>query len=474
MKYRLLFLFFYICSSALTATAQLSPPPPNPAPQVPRRLTLAEAERLLLDRNLAVAASKYQIEASRAARLLASYKPNPLLTVGAEQLVLHRSPVNWFRTNPDIAAQGTYTVRLDKLIERGGKRELRIAQSEAQIKANEALLLDAVRTQMFQLRQAYVQATLARKQLQLAEQVQRDYEQTVRLTEAKVEQGDLAGLEVYRARAGLLQYQQQVLQSQTTYQQATRDVLNLLGAQLADVAPAGQQTTQNSTAPTEQVGVLRNASYTANDSEPQFSALLTDAPLELVAEFEDRPLPQALTELRTLALQTRPDVQAARHVFEAQQQGVLLARAQRIRDWDVATEIQRVGTDQTVGATWTIPLFLYNNQRAAITQAEAQQKASETLLHQAELQAMTDVEKAFQAYTTARRTLDLFGKQNLAQIEKLRTIANFSFKEGASSLFELLDAQRTYNAAQAAYNQARADYQLALWQLEQATGAPLR
>ena len=36
------------------------------------------------------------------------------------------------------------------------------------------------------------------------------------------------------------------------------------------------------------------------------------------------------------------------------------------------------------------------------------------------------------------------------------------------NLFELLDAQRTYNQVLTAYSQARADYPISLWQLEQA------
>jgi cobalt-zinc-cadmium efflux system outer membrane protein len=58
-------------------------------------------------------------------------------------------------------------------------------------------------------------------------------------------------------------------------------------------------------------------------------------------------------------------------------------------------------------------------------------------------------------------------------VEKLRDISAYSYKEGATSLFELLDAQRSYNLARSAYNQARADYQNSLWQLEQAVGQPL-
>ena len=53
---------------------------------LPRRLTLTQAENLLIQRNLTVMAARYQVEVNRAARLIAGYKANPVLTVGAEQI----------------------------------------------------------------------------------------------------------------------------------------------------------------------------------------------------------------------------------------------------------------------------------------------------------------------------------------------------------------------------------------------------
>jgi len=146
-------------SGALFAVMALSPMlvrAQTGAGPIPRRLTLAEAEALLLQRNLAVAASRYQIEASRAARLIASYKPNPVLTIGVEQ-VPFSSPVpgsvpRLWHTNPDAGANPVLTLHVDKIIERGGKRELRTAQADFQLKAAEAQMLDAIRTQLFQLR----------------------------------------------------------------------------------------------------------------------------------------------------------------------------------------------------------------------------------------------------------------------------------------------------------------------------------
>lgn len=461
------FLFVLLAVAPVRLQAQS----PSATIQIPHKLTLADAERILLDRNLTVLAAKYQVESSRAAKLMASYKPNPVLTVGAEQLALGHSASGLFKSNLGISAASTYTVRVDKIIERGGKRELRTEQADEQIKANEALMLDAVRTQLYQLHQAFTAATLAREDLLLAETTQQQYEQTVRLTATKVENGDLPGLELYRARAGQMQFEQAVVQARTNYELAARDVLNLLGATVADVEPSSRRVAQNGLADGGSIVLAGNVS---SPDGAQFSPSLQNAPIEITSLFDDRPVVQTQEELLQVALSERSDVVAARHVFEAANRGMSLAQAQRIRDISVGSEFQRVGSDSSVGATVSVPLFIYNNQRAAITQAEAQRKASETLLRQAELQATTDVQKAYQVYLSARRTLDLYSKQNLGQVEKLRSIATLSYKEGASSLFELLDAQRTYNAALTAFNQARADYQNALWQLEQAVGKSLR
>src|SRR5215510_8255217 len=149
---------------------------------IPRRLTLPQAENLLIERNLTVLAAKYQVDANRAARLIAGYKLNPAVTVGAEQIPFF-SPVagsypRFFTTNPDAGANPVYTFRFDQILERGGKREFRTAAADEQLKASEAQMLDAIRTQMFQLRRAFTTAILARENLKLAEETERQYTQT--------------------------------------------------------------------------------------------------------------------------------------------------------------------------------------------------------------------------------------------------------------------------------------------------------
>ncbi len=460
----------FIAVLLLPATVSAQTPLPTTAPTIPAHLTLAQAEQLLLQRNLSIVAAKYNIEAAQAARLIASFKPNPMLTIGSEQFNLAHPYRGIIHTDQNAAAQPTLTLRVDQTIERGGKRGLRTEVADWQMKAAQAQMLDALRTQLYQLHQAFTTAALAREDLLLAEETQAQYEQTQRLTEIRVEGGDLPGLEVYRAKAGLLQYQQAVQQARTSYQQATRDVLNLLGATPEQVIPGMLATDHR---PSEQTFV-KVALKPEITPDPNDLASLRGAPLQLAFTFDDRPLVQAVSELRAVALQTRPDVQAARNLHAAAFKNVALAQAQRVRDISVGMEFQRVGNDHSIGATMSIPLFRYNNHQADVVQAQALQQSAAAQLKQVETQAVTEVEKGYQAYLAARHTLDLFTSQNLTQMDKLRSIAAYSFKEGAASLLELLDAQRSYNQTMTAYNQARADYQMALWQLEQAIGQPLR
>src|SRR5437016_3086589 len=85
---------------------------------VPKKLTLPQAEELLLQRNLPILTARYQVEANRAARLIAGYKPNPVVTLGGEQVPFY-SPLEgtvprFFATDSNAGANPVYTFRVDK------------------------------------------------------------------------------------------------------------------------------------------------------------------------------------------------------------------------------------------------------------------------------------------------------------------------------------------------------------------------
>ena len=139
----------------------------------------------------------------------------------------------------------------------------------------------------------------------------------------------------------------------------------------------------------------------------------------------------------------------------------------------MALEYQRNGGDNTVGATVSFPLFLSHKFEGQINQGLAQVQQAHVALDQAKLQAITDVEKAYQAYQASRQILQVYTTEALARAEESFRIAGVSYRQGATSLLELQDAQRTLNQTRVAANQAFFDYRMSLYQLEQATGKSL-
>ena len=441
---------------AVSAKAQLMAPassaPSSSAPKVdvPMQLTLNRAEEILLQNNLTVTAARYGVEVARAQRLIASLRPNPTVTFGSEQFDIGHPFHNVFSTDSNTAANRVYTYRFDQILERGDKRRLRTEAAGFQLLAAEAQVLDATRQQMFQLKQAFYTAVLARENLRVADENLYLINNTEQLIKLHVDAGDTAEWELTKFQVNRAQYQRDLILAQLSYQQSARDVLNLLGAQ-----------------PSSVVGT------TPASGADQMPLLLADSPIEVVGDLRIEPLNTSLAELRAAAIDNRPDVIAARRNVDAAQRSFDLAYALRHRDIDVAAEYQRNGGENTVGIVVTVPLFLHNNHQGEIDQAVAQLRQVKAQLAQVELQAMTEVDKAYRAYESSQRMLAVYTAETVQKAEESFRIAGVSYKEGATSLLELRDAQRTYNQTRVGSNQAHYDYRMSLYQLGLATGKTL-
>jgi outer membrane protein TolC len=409
-------------------------------------LSLDKAEDILLQNNLTLTAARYGVEVARAQTLIASLRPNPTMTFAAEQFDIGHPLRDIVSTNSNTAANRVYTFRYDQILERGNKRQLRTEVAESQLKAAEAQLLDVVRQQLFQLKQVFYTAVLARENLRVADENIYLINSTEQLIKLHVDTGDTAEWELIKFQTNRVQYQRDLLAAQLTYQQSARDLLNLLGAQPANVLvmPISQTNPGQS--------------------------LLADAPVEVLGDLRLKPIELSLEELRHAAIDNRPDVIAARRNAEAAEHAFELANALRRRDIDVAGEYQRNGGENTVGIVVSVPLFLNNNHRGEISQALAQLQQAKAQLAQVQLQAMTDVDKAYKAYELSRRMLQLYTMETVSRAEESFRIAGVSYKEGATSLLEFSDSQRTYNQTRVAYNQAHLDYRMSLFQIELATG----
>ena len=308
-------------------------------------------------------------------------------------------------------------MRIGQVFERGNKRALRTHAAEFQVQAAEAQVLDTIRTQLLQLRQAFYTAVLAREHVRVAQENLDLTNDTERLIKTRVTAGDAPEWDLIKFQANKVQFQRDLSAARLAYQQAVSDILTFIGA--ASSAVRGS---------------------TSAVRASQTPALLVDAPLEVLGELRLKALtvPEAPEELRQMALDNRPDVLAAQHNVDAARWTLDLARAQRHRDIDVAVEYQRNGSDNTAGATVSFPLFLSHKFEGQINQGLAQLQQAQVALDQAKLQVLTDVDKAYQAYQVGQQVLQSYTTEEaLAKAEASFRIAEMSYRRGATSLLEL-------------------------------------
>ena len=423
-----------------------------------QHLSLAAATDLLIANNLAVVAARYNVDILRAQRIAAGLRPHPNLTFSATQFTIPRvliHPSEFIKTNQENgAANSSYTLEVDRLIERGNKRELRISQADLNTQAAEAQVKDALRQQIFQLRQAFFTAVLARENLRVLKENLGHFDRTQNLLVAQVKEGYSAGVDLKRVQLQGLQFQNDVNSAEQTYQQSLRDVFNLIGeGDTGSFADAAQHTQIVGT-PSAVPGL--------------------DASLEVIdGTLEIIPTLLWIDDLRQLALANRPDVKAAELTLKAAQQGLALAEAQRARDITVGGQYARVGSDNTVGVVVGVPIGTRHFTAAAIAQATAGKLQAEAQYRSVRTQALTDVEKAFTAYNVSRQKLRLFTGGALNTAADVRRIEEIAYRDGAKGLLDYLDAQRTYNQTLVDYNQARFDFLMSLYQLEMATGTQI-
>src|SRR5215831_1082906 len=279
-------------------------------------LTLQTATDLLIANNLALVAARYNVDILRAQRIAAGLRPHPSLTFSATQFTIPRvfiHPSELITTNQENGAANTsYTLEVDKLIERGNKRQLRTSQADLNTQAAEAQVNDAIRQQIFQLRQAFFTAVLARENLRVLNENLDHFDRTENLLIVQVKEGYSAGVDLKRVQLQRLQFQNDVNNGEQTYQQSVRDVFNLIGA--GDTP---------SFATSAFVPTAGRAS-----AVPGLDASLeaVDGSLDII------PTLLWIDDLRRLALDNRPDIRAAEISVEAAQKGVELAQAQRARD----------------------------------------------------------------------------------------------------------------------------------------------
>src|ERR1019366_8291607 len=156
---------------------------------VPVRITLDQAIDLALKHNHSLIALRTTILQSQAQEVTANLRPNPTLDFDSQFLPI-LSPSNFTSTYFDNSAQ--FDVGLGYLLERGRKRQHRLAAAKDATAVTGAQVADAERTLTFNVGQQFVAALLAQSTLELAQENIKSFQQTVDIGQAQYKAGAIS------------------------------------------------------------------------------------------------------------------------------------------------------------------------------------------------------------------------------------------------------------------------------------------
>jgi cobalt-zinc-cadmium efflux system outer membrane protein len=173
----------------------------------------------------------------------------------------------------------------------------------------------------------------------------------------------------------------------------------------------------------------------------------------------------------TQAFEQHPALRRLAKLAQQAEHAVRYERESRVPNISVLGEYHREAGDESFTAGMRIPLPLWYRREGEIETALGTKHRAEA----DRLRAENELEQAITQYTqdvrTAQDQLQVFETGLLKQAEQTLTVARTSFRQGAASLLEVLDAQRVYRQTLLEYAQVRADLSIAFVRLERAVGA---
>lgn len=396
----------------------------GPAAAQSTALTIDQAARLALDRNLTLVAERYSVDVAQARILTARLRPNPVFTYNAmlPDATIYDNNVNPFE----------HVFRADVVLERGGKRERRIEVAEQGRSVAELQLLNTMRSIVLDVQSAFVDVLLAQQNVALARTSLEAFNDLVRVNTERAAAGDLARVELTRSSLAALQFGNDVRQQESRLTIARNRLKTLLG--------------QTGPGDVEVVGEMRR------DAEPV-----------------------DLLQVQTRALTLRPDLLALRRDQARSASEVRLQLAQGSVDYVVSGEFHRQRAPNNVvgnqyGLYVSVPVPLFNRNQGEIERARQESRQLEARVVALEAEVRRDVQGAHLEYTAARDIVEAIEREMLAKATDVRAATEYSYRRGEASLIEFLDAVRAFNETMQTYNQARADFARSLYTLDSISG----
>ena len=379
--------------------------------------------------NPALKADADNVDEMRAEEITADLRPNPQFSTTVDGTQIAPNNGVW------QPLKGTFVVPgVSYLHERDRKRELRLKSAQEGTQISESQHEDLKRTLEFTLRSAFVQTLEAKTIVELAQDDLAYYDKIIAINRDRFKAGDIAQIDLDRIELLRVQYESELQTAIVNLRTAKIQLLQLL-----------------------------------NDHTPVVQ-------FDVTGPFDFSGAIQPLADFRQIALDNRPDLQAALETIQQSQINHKLAIANGSTDptfsawytWNSSNN--NANGLQTLGASVNIPLRIFDRNQGEKQRTQIDIDRSLQASEAARAQVFSDVDTAYAEVQSNIELLKPYKTQYNAQALRVRDSVTYSYEHGGASLMDFLNAQSDYRQVQLAYAQLIGAYLTAAAQLNLAVG----
>ena len=384
--------------------------------------TLDRIIDLALERNPAILGAKSVIEQNEGMRTQAGAYPNP--TIGGQT-------GSGTLRDPSVGPRVTeYGMTLHQTVEWPGMREARKDAADAGLAGATVGLDEAKLNLIAEVKGMFYELLLAERTVELLQQNLEIVQEVARIVRARVRSGEGPQFEAVKADVEVLKAKQEMTKAKNVVR------VKLVGLNTLAAGALG----------------------TRYQVQGDFRSL------------RDRLDPE---QMASRDLSQHPTIKRQGKLVEQAELTVTKERQSRVPNVTLFGGYAReTGREGMVGGV-SLPTPLWYRQQGHIATALGTQRKEEAEL----LRARNDLTRAINQHAreaeTAQDQILVYEEGLLKQAQEALRIAQLSFRQGASSLLDVLDAQRVQRQITVDYNQARFELSLALTRFERAVGAPL-
>lgn len=368
------------------------------------RLNYEEAQRMLLQQNLKVLASYYEISMAEADVVQSKLWQNPYFSWNQD---IFNIPKNDY-----FNFQNQFSIQVEQVFSVSGKHLWGVRLAKLGVKQNKIQLQDVLRGLLFELGEKYIALHTAQQKRNLYVQVLNRYDKLIQSTENKLKVGAISKNEVVRLKSEKITLLNDVIHNQNDIIEMSSEIRKLLNIK-------------------ENIAI----------SIPESPFILKDESLNV-------------DNLITEALNTRPDLSLAKLNIEYSDANLKSEKAQATPDLKLGYQPSDRGSNYVLpyqGMLFEASIPIFDRNQGGIKKAKLKIEQSKINYAQVDNVVRNDVINAFGQWTNIKTGIQNFTSNLLSEMQEISKNSDLNYENKNINLLQYIDLQRIYTQNQLEY-----------------------